>query len=113
MHEPVRERPVVREQERARRVPVEPADRDDPVLVRDELHDRRTALRIVRGRDDARGLVQQDVGQRLEPHSLAVHLDDVAALDEGREPCGLAVHGHAPGLDQLVGPAARGNACAG
>ena len=106
MHEPVRELAVVREEERPGRVHVEPPDRDDAVLVRDELDDRGPALRILRGRDDAGGLVQEDVGERLEAHALAVHLDHVPALDERREPGDLAVHGHAPGLDQLVGPTA-------
>ena len=45
VREPVRERPVVREQERARRVRVEAADRDDARLARHEVDDRRPSLR--------------------------------------------------------------------
>ena len=46
MREPVRERAVVREQERAGRVDVEPADRDDARLVLDQVDDGRPSLRV-------------------------------------------------------------------
>ena len=46
VREPVRELAVVREQERAGRVGVEPADRDDARLVRDEVDDGAAALRV-------------------------------------------------------------------
>ena len=106
MHEPVRELAVVREEERPGRVHVEPADGHDAVFVRHELDDGGPALRILGRRDDARGLVQEDVGERLEADALAVHFNHVPALDEGREPGDLVVHGHAAGLDQVVGPTA-------
>ena len=61
VREPVRERPVVREQERPGRVHVEPSDGNDARLVGHELDDRRPSLRIARCRDDARRLVEQDV----------------------------------------------------
>ena len=63
--EPVRELAVVREQERAGRVGVEAADRDDPRLVADEADDRRPPVRVARGRDDARRLVQEHVREPL------------------------------------------------
>src|SRR5207249_823147 len=66
VREPVRERPVVREQERAGRVGVESADGDDARLGRHELDDGGTALWVARGRDDARGLVQEDVREPEE-----------------------------------------------
>src|ERR687883_651321 len=40
----------------------------------------------------------------------AVELDAVAGLNEGVQRAGLAVHAYAPCLDQLVGPAPRGDA---
>jgi len=46
VREPVRELPVVREQQRACRVDVETPDRDDARLVRDELDDRRPSSRL-------------------------------------------------------------------
>ena len=82
MREPVRERAVVREQERAGRVDVEPADRDDAGLVLDELDDRRPALWVARGRDDARRLVQEHVREPLLRDGLAVDEHDRAGLDE-------------------------------
>ncbi len=68
VREPVGERAVVREQERSGRVRVEPPDRDDARLAGHELDDGRSSLRIARGRDDARRLVEQDVAQRLPFH---------------------------------------------
>ena len=59
VHEPVRERPVVREQEDAGRVRVEPPHRHDAPLMGDEAHDGRPSLRVAGGRDDARGLVRR------------------------------------------------------
>ena len=78
MREPVRELAVVREQERAGRVGVEAADGDDARRVVDEVDDGRRALRVARGRDDAGGLVEQHVGERLRRDRLAVELDAVA-----------------------------------
>ena len=76
------ERPIVREQERARRVLVQPSNRDDARLRRDELDDGRAPVRVARGRDDARRLVQEDVRERLPLDALAVDLDDVARTDQ-------------------------------
>ena len=110
MREPVRERAVVREQERARRVDVEPADRDDPRLVLDEADDGRPALRVARGRHDPRRLVQEHVGERLLRDRPPVDLDGVGGLHERVQLPGLAVDAHAAGLDQLVGLPARRDA---
>jgi hypothetical protein len=46
VREPVRERAVVRQQERAGRVGVEPSDGDDPRLVPDEVDDGLPSPRI-------------------------------------------------------------------
>ena len=110
MREPVREQPVVRQQERSGRVGVEPADRDDARLVRDELDDGTAPLRVARGRDDAGGLVQEQVRERLRRDLAAVDLDPVAGPDEGVELPRLAVDAHAAVLDQRVGAAAGGDA---
>src|SRR6266540_2286079 len=66
MRKPVRERPVVRQQQRAGRVSVEAPDRHDPFGHVHELHDRGTSLRIARGRDCSGRLVQQDIPQLLQ-----------------------------------------------
>ena len=107
--EPVRELAVVREQERSGRVRVEPSHRDDARLRGHELDDGRPPLRVTRGRDDARRLVQEDVAQPLPRDLLPVHRDAVVRAHHGVELPGLAVDGDATGLDQLVGTAARGD----
>ena len=78
--------------------------------LRHELDDGRAALRVARGRDDAGGLVQQDVREPLRRDLASVDLDAVARADERVELPRLAVHAHAAGEDQLVGAAARGDA---
>jgi len=113
MRQPVRERTVVREQEHPAGVDVEPPDRHDARGVVDEVDDRRPALRVARGRDDARRLVQEHVAERLLRDPLTVDLDDVGARDERVQLAGLAVDPDAPRLDQLVGGATRGDTRAG
>ena len=113
MGEPVGEVAVVREQQHAARVDVEPADGDD----RASWPTRSTTVgrpsRIARRRDDAERLVEQDVRQLLLADPLAVDLDDVARGDEGVQLPAPAVDGDPARLDQLVGRAARGDAGAG
>ena len=113
VREPVRERAVVREEERARRVRVQAADRDDAPLVPDEPDHGRSPLRVAGRRDDPGRLVQEHVGERLGLDPLPVELDHVAALDEGRKARELAVHAHPSGLDQSLGAAARRDSGAG
>ena len=110
MRQRVRERAVVREQERPGRVDVEPADRDDARVVLDEADHRRPSLRVAGGRDDARRLVQEHVGELLLRDRLAVDLDGVVGLDERVQLPRLAVDEHAAGLDQLVRLPARRHA---
>jgi hypothetical protein len=74
----VSELPVVREQERPGRVRVEPPDRDDARLDRDELDHRGPPVRVACRRDDSGRLVQEDVREPLPLDRLAVHLDAVA-----------------------------------
>jgi uncharacterized protein with GYD domain len=111
--EPVRERPVVRQEQSAGRLHVQAADRDDPLRQVDEVDDRRPSLRVAGRRDRPRGLVQEDVGELLRGDRLPVHLDAVAPLDERVQLPRLAVDPDAARLDQLVRLAARGYACPG
>ena len=113
VRERVRERAVVREEQRAGRVDVEAADRDDARVARDDVDDGAPSLRVARRRDVADGLVEQQVREPLRRDLDAVDLDPVGLLDEGVEPAGLAVHADAAGLDQVVGLPARGDAGAG
>ena len=78
MREPMGEVTVVREQQHAARVDVEPAHRHDARIVADEVDDRRAALRVARRRDDTERLVEQHVRELLLPDPVAVDLDDVA-----------------------------------
>jgi hypothetical protein len=77
MREPVRKHAVVGEEQRARGVGVEAADRHDPSLVPHELDDGWTALRIASSGDDSGRLVQEHVGEGLCRDAAAVDLNDV------------------------------------
>ena len=101
--ETVGELPVVREQERPGRVRIEPPDRHDPGSVADELDDGRPPVRVPGGRDDARGLVEEHVSERLEAHGPAVHRNPVARGHERREAGCLPVDRDPARADQLVG----------
>ena len=76
--EPVRERAVVRQEQRTGRVDVEPADGHDARSVLDEIDDGGAPLRVAGGRDDARRLVQEHVRELLLCDRLPVDLDRVA-----------------------------------
>ncbi len=109
MGEPVRERAVVRQEQHAGRVAIEPPDGNDAHVAADEVDDGRPPLRVARGRDRPARLVEQHVPERLLPDLAAVDAHDVRGLDERVELARSAVHSHAPGLDQLVRAAARGD----
>jgi hypothetical protein len=113
VREAVRERSVVRQQERAGRVGVEAPDRNDTRFVADEIDDCRPSLRIARGGDDSRGLVEKYVGKALRGDRVPVDLDSVGLLDERVQLTRLAVHRYPAGLDQLVCTATRRDARAG
>ena len=70
-------------------------------------------MRVVRGRDDACGLVQKDVVERLPLDAPPVDLDDVAVAHDGVQLAGLTVHAHPPFEDQLVRTPTRRDARAG
>jgi hypothetical protein len=81
--------------------------------VRYEVDDCRPTLRVVRGRDDARRLVQEDVVEGLGLDALSVDLDDVVLTDDRVQLTRLTVHEHPPFDDQLVRAASRGDSRAG
>ena len=105
----VRELAVVRQEEDARRVPVEPPDGHDADGAADEVDHGRSPLRVACGRDRAARLVEEDVAERLLADETTVDADVVGRLDERVELSRLAVDGDAPGLDELVGAATRGD----
>jgi hypothetical protein len=109
VREPVRERAVVREQQRAGGVDVEAPDRDDARLVPDHVDHRSPPLRVARRRHDPLRLVEQDVPQPLHAHALAVHLHAVGGAHVGVELAARAVHRHAARFDQIVGRTAGGD----
>ena len=113
VRQPVRELAVVREKQRAGGIHIEPAHRDDARLAGDEIDDRRPALRVVRGRKDACGLVQKDVAERLPLDTSPVDLDDVVFAHEGVQLARLVIHAHPSFEDQLVRTPTRGDARAG
>jgi uncharacterized protein with GYD domain len=107
MGEAVGELSVVREQERTSGVRVEAADGHQPRRMGDELNDGRASLRVTRRRDDPGRLVQEHVRELLRHDTAPVDLDDVPPPDEVVQLAGAAVDRDPPGLDQLVGAAAR------
>src|SRR5690606_10694904 len=107
--EPVREGPVVGEQQEALGVAVEAADRVHPGLGRHELDHGRPSLRVVRGGDHTGGLVEQVVDEvGTHPDGHAVDGDLVAVhVDPRPQPGGAAVDRHpSVGDELLAGPAA-------
>jgi hypothetical protein len=105
MSEVMGELAIVRQHERARRVSVQAADRNDSHLVADDPDDGWPPVRVSSRRHDAGRLVQQDVDERLGREYGSVELDPVPPLDERREVSPLPVHGHPAGPDQVVRPA--------
>jgi hypothetical protein len=86
MHEPVGERAVVREEQDTGRVGIEATDGHHAALMPDDAHHRGAALRVARRRDDARGLVQDDIRERLGATSAPSTSTRSLALHEGGEP---------------------------
>ena len=105
MSEPVRELPVVRKQEDARRVGVEASDGHDAHRVAHQIDDRRPSLRVAGGRHHTGRLVQENVRERLRRDPAAVDLDDVRRADLGRQLPLPAVDENAACGDELVGSA--------
>ena len=100
---------VVREEQGAGRVRVEPPDRDDARLVPHEVDDGPPSMGVAGRRDHSGGLVQQDVRKLLRCEEPTVEVDDITFLDKRVQLAAHAVDPHATGLDQLVGTPARGD----
>ena len=95
MRKPVGERPVVREQQRAGGVGVQPPDRHDARLVPDELRRPSAAPEGRAQSSRRRRLVEQDVRERLRLDEPAVDLDLVACSDDGVQLARHPVDDHA------------------
>lgn len=114
MHQTIRERAVVREEQRTLGVVVEPPDGKQPLIrIGQEVAHRRTTLRIVHRRHDAWRLVEQQVlplaARRDE--LLVDHHEVLARLDLGAELTHhLVVHLHPARGDQLLRVTAGGDA---
>src|SRR5207253_10174966 len=99
-----------RQEQCARGVGVEPADRHDSFRdVLDELDDRRAALRIAGGRYRSGRLVEQHVSQPLQGDLFPVDLDAVARVDVRVQLPWKVVDADAAGLDQVVRAAPGGD----
>ena len=98
----MRQIPVVRKDERSRRVCVETADRHDARVGRDQLHHGATTMGITRRRHDSGGLVQEHVCKALALYLLAVDLHDVAPTDHRVQLAAHAVDAHTSRADELV-----------
>ena len=106
---------IAGEQDQPFGILVQPADREDPLRVVDEIHDV-AGHALVGGAGDADRLVQRDVdrllrrrrgGQHARPDDLAIHAHLVAVQRLGTGADHLAVDAHAAGEQPLVGFAAR------
>jgi len=106
MHQPVRQLPIIREQQRALGVVVQPPHRvDPPPHPLQEVRHRGPALRVAQRGDHALRLVEDEVPPLLRRlHQLPVHLDEVLpGLHLGaRFAHHLAVHLHPPLGDELL-----------
>ncbi len=102
MRETMSQIPVVREDERSRRVRVETSDRHDARVGRNQRHYGATALGVARGGHDSCRLVQEQVCEALESNALAVDLDDVMSVCGGVQLAGIAVDAHTSRSDELV-----------
>ena len=109
MRETVCEVTVVRQEERAGRVRIEASHRNDARRMRDDVDHGATALRVSCSRDDAGGLVEQDVRNALLGEQPAVEANVVVRADESVQLPWLSVDGDPPGLDQVVGLPPRGD----
>ena len=75
VHQPRGQLSVVREQEQARRVRVEPAHGEEATIGADQVDHGSPSVRVAHGRDDVGRLVQQHVGVRLGCDGTPVERD--------------------------------------
>jgi len=104
---------VIGQQQQALGIQVQATDGDQPGQAGWQgLEHRRAALRVLVGGHQADGLVIAEQAGRLGlAHHLAIDGEDIARLHlHSRGGQGAAVDGHAPGLDQPLDIAARGDA---
>jgi hypothetical protein len=114
MGQMVGELAVVGQQDQARGVSVEPADRIQAQVRIHQLGDRPAAARLAGGRDHPRRLVDQPDLARLRRHGPAVDLHPAALVHiAGRVGHQLAANHHPPGPNHLLGGAAGGDAGVG
>ncbi len=108
------ERAVVGQQDQARAVGVEPADRVEAAVGVDEPDDGRAAVGVLGGRDDAGRLVEQEGLALLRGDGAAVDLDAAVVVDVARRVGDdLALHLDAPGGDDLLRGPPRGDSGVG
>jgi hypothetical protein len=96
--------PVVRQQQQALGVVVQSPNRENPWAVRHQVHDRRSTLRVIRGCDHTRRLVQQVVDEtRPNTNFEPIDLDDVIVdLDTPTEYRNDAIDSDATLSDHLL-----------
>ncbi len=115
MQQQGREVAVVREQQGARRVIVEPAHRKEPrILPAQQVENRRPAFRVARGAEHPARLVNEDVVARRRPvDGLAIDEHPVVTrVDEGAEPRDdVAIDRDAARRDERLGGPPRSDAC--
>ena len=104
VHHAVRDLAVIRQQQQSLGLPVEPANRDDALVDRHEVHDGVAAAFVGCRCDVAAGLVQQDIAPTDGWDQLAVNLDLLGtgvnlAAEFGDD---LAVDPHTPVEDQFL-----------
>ena len=107
--EEIREPAIVGEQDQPLAHPIEPADREQPLLTRHQIDDPGPARRIDVGGDDAHGLVEHVDNPLRVWQPLAIDADLLGLRINPRAERGddLAIHFHASRCDQrLAGPPA-------
>lgn len=113
MHDTVGDFAVVRQQQQAFGLPVEPADRHDALVDRHEVHDGVAASLVRCRRDVAAGLVEQNIAPADGRDQLAVDLDLLGGGIDFAAKLGddLAVNTDASFEDQLLGAPPGRDAC--
>src|SRR3989442_6510490 len=111
VHEPVRGRPVRRQQQQARRHHVQASNVREAGHLGEEVEDRGPALGVPAAYHVPERLVEPQPGPAGRANSAAVHGDALALrIDRLAQNSDRAVHLHAAGADQLLGLAPGGHA---
>jgi hypothetical protein len=107
---------IIRQQQQSFAVIIEPTNRKQASCCLNQAHNRRAALGIVGGRDDASRLMQHNIRSGLDLAKWATINRDLIAfgIDAGAgNTHNFAIHGNAAGADQFLTIAAGGNARTG